>query len=526
VTIAPLGYFGGNKRRRRHGTKQPAKSVFPCGKISLSLRAMTQAKTGLRIYFMGICGTAMGNAALLARAAGHEVLGADAGVYPPMSTVLAAAGITLHEGYDAERLAKLAPDLVVIGNAMSRGNAEVEWLLDTRALRFTSLPALLHDFVLQGRKNIVVSGTHGKTTTTALAAFLLREAGRDPGIFDRRSAAGPAGRGALGGGGRSVCDRGRRIRQRVFRQAQQVHPLRAAHRGDEQPRVRPCGYFRDLADVQRTFTHFSRIVPRNGFVVMNGDDSNLRALGPMGWTRVVRVGLGESCDTRIVDFAETAGGVEFKLLWRGQPWAQVKWAQPGVFNARNAAMAATAAGLALNEANPAALDLGALARFRGVKRRQEILLATPALTVIEDFGHHPTALAETLQSFRARFPGATLTAVFEPRSNTARVRTLQAAFMRALGQADEVYIGPVSRPEKLRDEERFDPEAVVQQLETQGLEAYCAATNAALYEKLAGNVLTPPILARKKARVVAFFSNGSFDGIIGKFVTAAKGGAA
>jgi UDP-N-acetylmuramate: L-alanyl-gamma-D-glutamyl-meso-diaminopimelate ligase len=475
---------------------------------------------------MGICGTAMGNAALLARAAGHEVLGADTGVYPPMSTVLAAAGITLHEGYEAERLAKLAPDLVVIGNAMSRGNAEVEWLLDTRALRFTSLPALLHDFVLQGRKNIVVSGTHGKTTTTALAAFLLREAGRDPGFLIGGVPQDPPVGAHLGAAADPFVIEGDEYDSAFFdKRSKFIHyaPHIAVMNNLE---FDHADIFRDLADVQRTFTHFSRIVPRNGFVVMNGDDGNLRALGPMGWTRVVRVGLGENCDTRIVDFAETAGGVEFKLLWRGLPWGHVKWAQPGIFNARNAAMAATAAGLALNEANPAALDLGALARFRGVKRRQEILLATPALTVIEDFGHHPTALAETLQSFRARYPGATLTAVFEPRSNTARVRTLQAAFMRALGQADEIFIGPVSRPEKLRDEERFDPEAVVQQLETQGLEAYCAATNAALYEKLAAHVLTPPILARKKARVVAFFSNGSFDGIIGKFVTAAKGGAA
>ncbi|MFM7749275.1 MAG: Mur ligase domain-containing protein, partial [Opitutaceae bacterium] len=137
----------------------------------------------MRIYFMGVCGTAMGNAALLARAVGHAVSGADTGVYPPMSTVLAAAGIELHEGYDPARLAKLAPDLVVVGNAMSRGNPEVEWLLDTRALPFTSLPAFLHDVVLRHRRNLVICGTHGKTTTTALAAFLLRAAGRDPGFL-------------------------------------------------------------------------------------------------------------------------------------------------------------------------------------------------------------------------------------------------------------------------------------------------------------------------------------------------------
>jgi UDP-N-acetylmuramate: L-alanyl-gamma-D-glutamyl-meso-diaminopimelate ligase len=283
--------------------------------------------------------------------------------------------------------------------------------------------------------------------------------------------------------------------------------------------------FRDLADVQRTFTHLTRIVPRNGFVVLNGDDTNLRALGPMAWTRVVRVGTAEACDTRIVDFAESPQGAQFKLLWRGQPWAEVKWAQPGLFNARNAAMAATAAGLALDGTNPTVLKPDALATFRGVKRRQEILLATPSLTVIEDFGHHPTALAETLQSFRARFPGATLTAVFEPRSNTARIRALQAAFMRALGLADDVYIGAVSRPEKLRDDERFDPESVAQHLEAQGVEAHYAPTNAVLFEKLAANLLGAAKAPRQKPRVVAFFTNGSFDGIIGKFVAAAKDGA-
>src|SRR5471032_699838 len=144
---------------------------------------MSGEKTASKIYFMGVCGTAMGNAALLARAAGNEVSGADTNVYPPMSTVLAEAGIQVNEGYDPVRLEKMKPDIVVIGNAMSRGNPEVEWLLDTHAVPFTSLPAMLHDHVLKGRRNIVISGTHGKTTTTAMAAFLLRESGRDPGYL-------------------------------------------------------------------------------------------------------------------------------------------------------------------------------------------------------------------------------------------------------------------------------------------------------------------------------------------------------
>ena len=476
----------------------------------------------MRIYFMGICGTAMGNAALLARAAGHDVLGADKGVYPPMSGVLAAAGIELHEGYDPARLEKIAPDLVVIGNAMSRGNTEVEWLLDTRAVRFTSLPAFLHDVVLQTRRNIVVAGTHGKTTTTSLAAFLLREAGRDPGFLIGGVPQDPPMGSHLG----AECDpfviEGDEYDSAFFDKRSKFIHYRPHIAVLNNLEFDHADIFRDLIDVQRTFTHFSRIVPRSGFIVLNGDDLNLQALGTMGWTQVVRVGGGAGCDARIVDFSESAAGAEFTLCWRGQVWAHVKWSQPGMFNARNAAMAATAAGLALDAGNPTSLSLAPLAKFRGVKRRQELLWSTKMLTVIEDFGHHPTALAETLQSFRARFPGAILTAVFEPRSNTARVKTLQTAFMQALALADEIYIGAIDRPEKLREEERLDPAAIVQQLAAQGLVGYYSPSNPALLAQLVENTLKADQNGVRKPRLVAFFTNGSFDGIISGFVAAAK----
>lgn len=474
----------------------------------------------MTVYFMGVCGTAMGNAALLARAAGHTVLGADSGVYPPMSTVLAEAGVELHEGYDAARLQRIAPDLVVVGNAMSRGNAEVEWLLDTRALPFTSLPAMLSDLVLSRRRNLVIAGTHGKTTTTALTAFLLRAAGRDPGFLIGGVPQDPPVGSHLGAASDPFVIEGDEYDSAFFdKRSKFIHyaPHIAVLNNLE---FDHADIFRDLADVQRTFTHLVRIVPRNGFAVMNGDDANLRALGPMAWTRVVRVGLEASHDVRIAGFTETPTGSAFQLRWRGQPWADVRWELPGIYNARNAAMAATAAGLALDPANPTVVKLDALAQFRGVKRRQEVLARTERFTVIEDFGHHPTALAETLASFRARFPGALLTAVFEPRSNTARTRTMQAGFLRALSHADEVYLGPVNRPEKLAPEERFDPEAVSQHLETQGVEAHFAATNAALLEKMLARTLRPA--EPRRPRVVAFFSNGSFDGIIGKYVAAVK----
>jgi len=495
----------------------------------------------MKIYFMGICGTAMGNAALLARAAGHVVLGADTAVYPPMSTVLAEAGITLHEGYDPARLAQLKPDLVVIGNAMSRGNPEVEWLLDTRAIVFTSLPALLADFVLKGRKNIVVAGTHGKTTTTSLTAFLLRENGRDPGFLIGGVPIDPPVGNHLGTVADPFVIEGDEYDSAFFdKRSKFIHyaPHIAVLNNLE---FDHADIFRDLQDVQRTFLHLTRIVPRNGWIVLNGDDDNLRALGPLGWTRVVRVGVGEMNDVRIANFAESESGASFQLLWKGALWGEVKWSQPGLFNVRNAAMAACAAGLALasetgrasspnkpnsipgsaggfalTQGDPTGLKLDSLARFRGVKRRQEILVNTAALKVIEDFGHHPTALVETLQSFRARFPGHLIHAAFEPRSNTSRTKVMQAAFMRALAMADEVYLGAVANSAKLKPEEKFDSEAVIQHLETQGVHACTAESNNELLEKMIADIKA----GGAKPQLVVFFTNGSFDGIIQKFVAA------
>jgi UDP-N-acetylmuramate: L-alanyl-gamma-D-glutamyl-meso-diaminopimelate ligase len=407
----------------------------------------------------------------------------------------------------------------VIGNAMSRGNPEVEWLLDTRALPFTSLPALLHDLVLAPRRNLVIAGTHGKTTTTALAAFLLRANGRDPGFLIGGVPVDPPVGNHLGAPGDPFVIEGDEYDSAFFdKRSKFIHytPHIAVMNNLE---FDHADIFRDLADVQRTFLHLARIVPRNGCIVLNGDDDNLRALGPLAWTRVVRVGTGADNDLRLADFSETAAGAVFKLVWQGALWAEVKWTQPGIFNARNAAMAAVAAGLALFPENPARLQVDALRGFRGVKRRQEMLVDMPHLKVIEDFGHHPTALAATLHSLRDRHPGARLVAVFEPRSNTARTKVLQTGFTRALATADEVYLGAVSRSDKLRDEDRFDVEAVVQHLDVQGVLAHTAPTNAALLDLLQVHTLA----AGAPPQVVVFFTNGSFDGIIARYASASAG---
>lgn len=462
----------------------------------------------------------MGNTALLLKAAGMRVSGADTGVYPPMSDLLRENTIEIFEGYDAERLAALAPDLVVVGNATVRGNPEFEWLLAEKKIPFISLPALIHDRLLAGRQNIVIAGTHGKTTTATLTALLLRANGADPGFLiggvpiDLPSGA------ELGGTGAPFVIEGDEYDSALFdKRSKFIHyaPHVAVVNNIE---FDHADIFRDLRDVQRSFNHFLKIVPRNGWIIVNGDDPNIAALDPVTWAPVCRVGVGEANDLRIADFGEDCAGARFRLIWKKQPWTQVRWAAGGLFNARNAAMAALAAALTARPDAVTSLDLSALADYHGVKRRQERRAERDGLVVIEDFGHHPTALGNTLESLRTRYPRRRITAVFEPRTNTTRTNYLQRELIDALSHAHEVYLGPVHRPEKLRDDERLDLDRVVAELRKKGGEAAHFPSNAALLEDLQARTLEPSGEGERAARTVVFFSNGAFDGIIGVYADA------
>jgi UDP-N-acetylmuramate: L-alanyl-gamma-D-glutamyl-meso-diaminopimelate ligase len=469
----------------------------------------------MRIYFMSIGGTGMGNAAILMRQMGHEVLGADQALYPPMSDALAAAGIEPLEGFDAARLASLAPDLVVVGNVNTRGNPEVEWLLENRKVRMTSLPALLHEFLLRERRNVVVCGTHGKTTTSTLCAHLLECAGREPGFFIGGVPTGRAG-GVAGGvtGGPFVIEGDEYDSAFFDKRSKFIHyapnilllnNLEFDH----------ADIFRDVADIQRTFQHVTRIVPGSGAVVANGDDPQLAPLLNIAWTSVWRVGVGEHNDLRIADFHENAGGSRFTLFWQDRVWADVEWSQWGVFNARNAAMAALGAALVAGHADdPTAFPLQSLSRFGGVRRRQEVLFDDGQLAVISDFGHHPTAIAGTLRSLRARFPGRRLAACFEARSNTACRRFHEDAFADALGTADRVHLGEVFRAERYADDDRINLHRMAARI---GEGATAHGTNNALIEAVRGE-----LGARSVPTVFCFFSNGSFDGAISEAVRAAS----
>lgn len=456
----------------------------------------------MRIYFMGICGTAMGNAALLVKEQGHEVLGCDAGIYPPMSDVLADAGIEVLEGFDADRLAALKPDQVVVGNAMSRGNPEVEWLLDQSEVAYISLPELFHDTVLPQRCPVVITGTHGKTTTSTLTAYLLERSGAKPGWLIGGVPNDLPG-GAWLGEGKPFVIEGDEYDSAFFDKRSKFIHYRPQVAVLNNLEFDHADIFRNLEDVQRTFRHFLRIIPASGYALVNGDDANITALLPASWTQVISVGVGGGNDLVIGNFQDAPEGAQFDLVWKGELWSQVSWPMHGLFNARNAAMASLAAALASGCADPRKFDLAALAEFKGVRRRQDVLHSDERWTVLEDFAHHPTAVAGAIEALRAAYPDQRMTVCFEPRSNTATSSRFQAEFQVALANADRVYFGAVHRAERMRPEERLDTVAMAKALP----DAAAFDQNAALLGELRANISV------EAGGLIVFFTNGSFDGL-------------
>jgi UDP-N-acetylmuramate: L-alanyl-gamma-D-glutamyl-meso-diaminopimelate ligase len=456
----------------------------------------------MRIYFMGICGTAMGNAALLVKEQGHDVLGCDAAVYPPMSDVLADAGIEVLDGFDAARLAALKPDQVVVGNAMSRGNPEVEWLLDQSEITFISLPELFHDTVLPKRCPVVITGTHGKTTTSTITAYLLERSGAKPGWLIGGVPNDLPG-GAKLGEGRAFVIEGDEYDSAFFDKRSKFIHYRPQIAILNNLEFDHADIFRDLEDVQRSFRHFLRVIPASGYALVNGDDPNIAALLPAPWTQVLRVGVGEDNDLQITNFQDAPEGAQFDLVWKDEHWAHVAWPQHGLFNARNAAMAALSAALASDRQNPRDFGLSTLADFQGVRRRQDVLHSDDSWTIVEDFAHHPTAVAEAIEALRAAYPDRKMTVCFEPRSNTAASARFQTEFQTALSGADRVYLGAVHRADSMRPEERLDTSMMATALP----DAKAFNDNQSLLETLKMDV------SDEAYGLIVFLTNGSFDGL-------------
>ncbi|WP_111414219.1 UDP-N-acetylmuramate:L-alanyl-gamma-D-glutamyl-meso-diaminopimelate ligase [Billgrantia lactosivorans] len=390
----------------------------------------------MHLHILGICGTFMGSLALLARDLGHAVTGSDAGVYPPMSTQLEEAGIGLHEGY-AEANLTPRPDLVVVGNALSRGNPEVEALLD-QGIPYVSGPQWLAEHVLPGRRVIAVAGTHGKTTTASLLAWLLESAGLAPGFLIGgvpRNFGVSARLGAVGGP--FVVEADEYDTAFFDKRSKFVH---------YRPEIAVLGnlefdhadIFADLAAIERQFHHLVRTVPRRGRLLVADGEAALERVLAMGcWTPVERFGSAPESPWRLA--LERDDASRFRVIHQqgeANEDAVVDWALTGTHNARNA-LAALAA------AHVCGVDLArgcaALSRFETPRRRQEVRGEVAGIQVVDDFAHHPTAFAATLEGLRAATPRGRLLAVIEPRSNTMRLGTMRDRLTASVAAADRVY---------------------------------------------------------------------------------------
>jgi UDP-N-acetylmuramate: L-alanyl-gamma-D-glutamyl-meso-diaminopimelate ligase len=383
----------------------------------------------MHIHILGICGTFMGGIALLARAAGHKVTGCDANVYPPMSTQLEEQGIALTNGYDAGQIA-LDPDLFVVGNAISRGNPLLEEILD-RNLPYVSGPQWLAENILQGKWVLGVAGTHGKTTTTSMLAWILEEAGLKPSFL-------------VGGVPQGFGVSARLTDSPFFVIEADEYDTAFCDKRSKFVHYRPrtailnnlefdhADIFADLAAIETQFHHLVRTLPRNGLVVANGAEASLERVLKRGcWTPVERFNVG---DGWTAGDADAAGG--FKVSHGGTPIGATKLDLPGAHNRANAVAALLAA---RHAGVPIEVGLKAISTFRGVKRRLEVRGTVRGVTVYDDFAHHPTAIAATIEGLRSRIGKARILAVLEPRSNTMKLGTMKAALPGSLADAEKVY---------------------------------------------------------------------------------------
>lgn len=451
------------------------------------------------VHFIGVCGTAMASAAAALQDKGVQVTGSDQNVYPPMSTFLAERKVPVMAGYAETNLGH-KPDLVVVGNAISRGNPEAEYVLDHK-LPYCSLPELLKHFFIRGKRSLVVTGTHGKTTTTALLTWVFEHNGLNPsyligGIPNN-----------LGQGARFTDSHWFIIEGDEYDTAFFDKRSKFIHYLPEVALINNLEFdhadiFPNLEAIKTSFKHFIRLVPRNGLLLGNGDDLNLAPLLNVTHCPVKRFGLGEANAIQAFNVRYGPTATEFEI-----PSFKFHTNFVGELNVRNAlAVVACAKHCGLkNHQIQSAFDT-----FKGIKRRMELRGIAGGVTVLDDFGHHPTAIRETLRALRIKYPSQKLWAVFEPRSNTTRRNVFQAELAQSFADADAVVISQVARLELLAPEERLNPEQLIQELK--------AAGKAAAYLPDVESIVTHVAKNAQGGEVVVVFSNGGFGGIHGKLL--------
>jgi UDP-N-acetylmuramate: L-alanyl-gamma-D-glutamyl-meso-diaminopimelate ligase len=467
---------------------------------------MTQSK---HIHLIGICGTAMASLAGMLKQRGHRVTGSDAAAYPPMSDFLRDLGIPVAQPFDPKNL-EPKPDLVVVGNAISRGNVELEHILDQR-IPFCSLPQLLHDEFLRGKEVLVVAGTHGKTTTTSMLAWIFHYAGLDPsfligGIAENFGSSFHLGQGKhfiLEGDEYDTAffDKGPKFLH-YFPDSVILTSVEFDH----------ADIYKDLDAVETAFKRLVNLVPRRGRIIAfdgatgeSGESPSLESCLAKAFCPVERYGAGLRANWKITNLRLDPDGTSWTVVRDGQPWADSEFALPGEYNVWNATAAAALAS-SCGVSKEAIAD--ALKTFKSVKRRLEVKAQVNGVTIIDDFAHHPTAIAGTLKALRARYVGARLWAILEPRSNTLRRRVLQSDLARSLAGADEVIVANVFRSDAVPENERLELPALAAEVKQNGRPVRLLADADAIVQAIAPEL--------RSGDVVAILSNGGFGGIYEK----------
>lgn len=459
------------------------------------------------IHLSGICGTAMASLAGLLQLEGHRITGSDKAAYPPMSGLLRELGIPVAEPYAEENLTPV-PDLVVIGNALSRGNPEVERVLDER-IDFTSMAALLRDEFLAGRESFVVAGTHGKTTTTSMLAWIYQTAAAETPALEPSF--------LIGGVAENFGSSFQLRPTRIFIVEGDEYDTAFFDKGPKFLHYFPdalilthvefdhADIYADLEAVKTAFKRLVNLVPRRGLIVAFDGSENVSECIAHALCRVERYGFSEKADWRLKNLRYADGAMHWEVWRSGELWAELEMRMAGEHNALNATAAAA---LAFGEGVSKQAIQQALANFKSVKRRLEVRAEIGGITIIEDFAHHPTAIRETLRALRSVYPQARLWAVLEPRSNTLRRKVLESDLVASLRLADQVVLAGVYQQQRIPDAERLHPEDVVERLSREG-------TPAELLPDADGivNGIAPRL---KAGDVVAILSNGGFDGIYEK----------
>jgi UDP-N-acetylmuramate: L-alanyl-gamma-D-glutamyl-meso-diaminopimelate ligase len=457
---------------------------------------------GRHIHLIGICGTAMASLAGMLLQRGFRVTGSDAAAYPPMSDFLASLGIPIRQPFDVNNLDP-RPDLVVIGNAISRGNVELEHVLDRR-IPFCSLPQILHDEFLRGKEVLVVAGTHGKTTTTSILAWIFHAAGLQPsfligGIAENFGSSFQLGKGEhfiLEGDEYDTAffDKGPKFLH-YFPDAVILTSVEFDH----------ADIYKDLDAVETAFKRLVNLVPQRGSIVGFDSGESVDRCLAKAFCRVERYGSSSLATWRITDLRMDPARTTWTVLREGKPWANFEFPLAGEYNVWNAtAAAALAAGYGISLEQISA----ALMTFKSVKRRLEVRATVNGVTVIDDFAHHPTAIAGTLNALRSRYPGARLWVVLEPRSNTLRRNVFQNDLAKSVALADEVVVAEVFKSEAIPEAERLNLAAVAAQVQKYGRRARIVPTVDGIVQ-----LIVPELRA---GDVVAILSNGGFGGIYEK----------